>query len=858
MAKDYTEKYKLVLPEGPDYYTINDANTNAIKIENALTGLDTDITNLELEITNEINTKIDQIIGDSEGKIQSLQEIVQYLDENGQIVEELTKSIADKVSNETLDEYKNEISAYQATIDEKINDINTSILFEQLTRETADNEIDERIGDLSTLTTANKNDLVRAINEVDGDIGSLSSLNIQSSSIVNAINSVLSQIDNNSEENNHAQTEIIELLNKLRNRFPNLLLINKLTDVVGPYVSSSKISNSQFNIKLNDLSIIYEGRYISLNLVTTLTTSLDRNSEILYLGMIPTTDNTDPTPLNLSLSFDETSISKPQALIKFNIDHNTTDGISDSSISGIEWVDNQTLPYFGDSANITYWIAIYDMIKNKLTLNDLGIDNELNEVINKITEVDNKYNYITAIDLGVNDEDKTLKVHDYTLMNNDGSIPIDRIADESITMTKLSDEVKTYIDESTGDLSAYYTKIETDNITGNLSTLTTDNKTNLVSAINEIDVKETANIKKNPDDTTGDIIDTHLTIGTRTGDCGEKSFTSGYSHTASGQFSACVGGHGNKVTEYDSACLGGYMNECTAQFAVCAGGYMNECTARSAVCAGGHENQCSGTRSACIGGYKNTSSEEYSVCIGGNNNTASGRQGICLGGNNNTAEYFQVKMGHYSKLGEVKTDNYDVKGGDALIIGNGSIDHDTDVITESNAFRVAYNGGVYGTRAYSSSGADYAEFFEWQDGNPDNEDRRGLFVTLDGEKICLCNSGDYILGVVSSIPSVCADSASENWHGMYEINIFGDFIYDANGRPKISSEYDPNKEYVPREKRPEWAAIGLLGKVIVTDDGTCEPNGYCVPSKDGIATASESGYRVLSRINETHIKILMI
>ena len=393
MAKDYTEKYKLVLPEGPDYYTINDANTNAIKIENALTELDTDITNLELEITNEINTKLDQIIGDSEGKIQSLQEIVQYLDENGQIVEELTKSIADKVSNETLDEYKNEISTYQATIDQKISDINANILSEQLSRETADNEIDERIGDLSTLTTANKNDLVRAINEVDSDVGSLSSLNIQASSIVNAINSVLDQIDNNSEENNAAQTEIIESLNNIRNRFPNILLINKLTNAVDSYVTYSKISNTQFNIKLNDLLVIYEGRCVSLNLTTSLTTSEDRDSEILYLGMIPTSDGTDPTPLNLSLSFNSDSLSKPQALIKFNIEHTTTGGIADNNISYIEWIDNQTLPYFGDSANISYWIAIYDMIKNKLRLDDLGINNELNVIINKITEVENKFDY---------------------------------------------------------------------------------------------------------------------------------------------------------------------------------------------------------------------------------------------------------------------------------------------------------------------------------------------------------------------------------------------------------------------------------------------------------------------------------
>ena len=40
-------------------------------------------------------------------------------------------------------------------------------------------------------------------------------------------------------------------------------------------------------------------------------------------------------------------------------------------------------------------------------------------------------------------------------------------------------------------------------------------------------------------------------------------------------------------------------------------------------------------------------------------------------------------------------------------------------------------------------------------------------------------------------------------------------------------------------------AICMLGKLLVYDDGTCEVGGYCKPNKDGIATKSESGYRVM-------------
>jgi hypothetical protein len=32
-------------------------------------------------------------------------------------------------------------------------------------------------------------------------------------------------------------------------------------------------------------------------------------------------------------------------------------------------------------------------------------------------------------------------------------------------------------------------------------------------------------------------------------------------------------------------------------------------------------------------------------------------------------------------------------------------------------------------------------------------------------------------------------------------------------RPKINPEWDPEEQYVPRENRPEWNIIGLVGQV---------------------------------------------
>lgn len=207
-----------------------------------------------------------------------------------------------------------------------------------------------------------------------------------------------------------------------------------------------------------------------------------------------------------------------------------------------------------------------------------------------------------------------------------------------------------------------------------------------------------------------------------------------------------------------------------------------------------------------------------------------------------------------------------VSNSDLFIVGWGTSS------ARSNAFRVTTSGGVYGKSAYAT-GADYAEYFEWADGNPNNEDRRGLFVTLDGEKIKLANPDDYILGVVSAAPGVIGDAHEDSWSGKYLKDSFGSIIYEdvevpdndnifpvtthIEKHPKYNPDYNFEEEYIPRSQRPEWNTVGFLGKLVVCDDGTCEVNGFCNPANGGVATKSDTGYRVMARIDENHIKILL-
>jgi len=193
---------------------------------------------------------------------------------------------------------------------------------------------------------------------------------------------------------------------------------------------------------------------------------------------------------------------------------------------------------------------------------------------------------------------------------------------------------------------------------------------------------------------------------------------------------------------------------------------------------------------------------------------------------------------------------------DLLIIGNG-----IDDTHRSNAFRFQRNGNAHSALAFNSGGADYAEMFEWLDGNPSNQDRRGFFVTLDGKHIRLATAADdYILGAISATPSVVGDAQGTGWARMYLRDRFGEIIHDeteSKHHPKINPEYEPEENYIPRNQRKEWAIVGMLGKVIVQDDGTCEPNGFCGVSDQGVATSSQSGYRVLERLDENTIRIIM-
>jgi len=172
--------------------------------------------------------------------------------------------------------------------------------------------------------------------------------------------------------------------------------------------------------------------------------------------------------------------------------------------------------------------------------------------------------------------------------------------------------------------------------------------------------------------------------------------------------------------------------------------------------------------------------------------------------------------------------------------------------SSGNVFRVRGDGLTYGTGAFQTSGADFAEMYEWEDGNPTDEDRRGKTVVLGNNGLIrLSTSFDdplEILGVVSATPTVVGDVAWNEWTNKFQKDKFGATISNVlyfssnltneNDRVRVAAntsplsgyhittdteyllnpDFDPNVSYIPREERKEWAKIGLIGKLRVLPD----------------------------------------
>lgn len=176
-----------------------------------------------------------------------------------------------------------------------------------------------------------------------------------------------------------------------------------------------------------------------------------------------------------------------------------------------------------------------------------------------------------------------------------------------------------------------------------------------------------------------------------------------------------------------------------------------------------------------------------------------------------------------------------------------------------NEFLLRGDGTAFADISWNGGGADYAEYFEWDDGNLTNEDRNGVSVILVGNKIRPALFGESPIGVISANPSVVADSAWNKWTNKHLRDDFRNYIQEdyevvewieevteirekgpnvtkkqhsyatdeipigttvpvdarriVQQRRKVNPAFDPTQKYISREDRPEWTCVGLIGKL---------------------------------------------
>jgi hypothetical protein len=392
-----------------------------------------------------------------------------------------------------------------------------------------------------------------------------------------------------------------------------------------------------------------------------------------------------------------------------------------------------------------------------------------------------------------------------------------------------------------------------------------------------------------------------LTIGGSNTNGGDYSFVSGKRNTInSGAYTSILGGSGNTIGSGDfCSVVSGLKNSAVGTYGVVLGGFNNTAgsfsvilngknqyaTNYSAILGGtankvsgdygsknlaaGFSNQCYGsiavgsvTYSSVLWGKSNFVGRSFGFIGGGRNNAVRGLYGSILGGTGN-----RVESNHTGSV--VLGTGGLTRATHSFIFANGGTT--TTPALTNNRFRIDSTGAATMNGALTQNGtADYAEYFEWEDQNPNNEDRTGFFVSLNKDKIKIDNTN--VIGIVSATPSVIGDGAEEFWNKLHKRDIWGREIYqnysgftllsnkksennqiyyvgpdnkiylehptgsntkgtiaenitinDINFKNLVhvlkinvfNENYDSNQEYIPRSERKEWTAIGLLGKLYV-------------------------------------------
>lgn len=352
-------------------------------------------------------------------------------------------------------------------------------------------------------------------------------------------------------------------------------------------------------------------------------------------------------------------------------------------------------------------------------------------------------------------------------------------------------------------------------------------------------------------------------IGNVTTASGTGSFAMGTGAIASGNYSTAMGFSTQALSSQSVAM--GRSTKAEASYSVAMGsgstasGSWSVATGNNTIASGpgsfttGAGTEASGNYSTAIG--LNTKAIGPNSFAMGNLSQAERSSSAAMGFRIKTLQNYSLLLGINSQIG---TDN----SNNGTILGLGWGGSEPAGAGDRNlVFKVNRNGTGYFDGAADLGAADYAEYFETDDGQ---EIAPGYFVSFAKEdRIRTAGAGDDILGIVSAAPGVVGDSAWSSWAGRYKRDEFDRYIYEevevedeTTGEKHVQQHrvevdgYDPNKTYVPRAERPEWVPVGLLGKLYVhAATKTLKPGDYVTSNDEGKAVKvkkGQRGWRVLS------------
>jgi len=377
-------------------------------------------------------------------------------------------------------------------------------------------------------------------------------------------------------------------------------------------------------------------------------------------------------------------------------------------------------------------------------------------------------------------------------------------------------------------------------------------------------------------------------------------------NTFTGNYGFITGKNNTGDTGSDySSITGGYKNKVTSDFDVIGGGFNNKIygSSKYSSIVNGKNGKATGNYSFIVNGYTNIAKGYYSTVLNGTvakiqtgNNaarnfntilngglcyitaTSNGKGNLIHGGiynyiNNSSFCFefgtfltasnkkYQLLFGSGAYLTRLTSpNNYEATFGRA---GSRKIRLRFD--NSPNAYLATAGGG-----SWQTSGADYAEYFEWIDGNSNSEERVGYFVEIKDGKIQKATTTETI-GIVSTTSAFIGDSSQDYWSEIYLKDEWGKSIlekyevyeFDNTGEKnklnedkikvyfsndnksythlpsidlpqgkltvdyekqngtfietiedfRINPQYDPKMIYTPRKDRKEWDVVGLIGKL---------------------------------------------